>query len=111
MKYPLTCTTHATKSAFTERALKLLYIEHNIMGAWFKPGEPIITETQYQKLRAGVQTRWPYTGEKLSKVEWENYKTDRFDIKREILISERGRLKELLCSSTRFAPNLDDDII
>ena len=77
------------------------------MGDWVHEG---ITEIRYQKLRNAVQTRWPYTGEKLSKIEWKNYQEERFDKKQNVLINERGRLRELLYNSTRFSPNLDDDI-
>ena len=107
IKYHVTCVTHATKMAFIERSLRLLQKEHNIMGDWFRDG---ITETRYQKLRAAVQIRWPYTSEKLSKIEWKNYQEERFDRKQNVLINERGRLRELLYNSTRFSPNLDDDI-
>lgn len=110
IKYPLLCTTYGAKSAFIERANRLMQIEHNIMGAWYKPTEPLIPETEHNKLRAEVQARWPYSGEKLSKIEWENYQAERFDKKRNLLIAERGILKNLLYDSTRFSPNLDDDI-
>lgn len=107
IRYPLTCATYATKMAFIERALSLLQKEHNIMGDWFNNG---ITETRYQKLRAVVQTEWPYTTEKLSESEWTNYRKERFSRKGNVLLREKGRLKELLYDSTRFSPNLDDDI-
>ncbi len=110
VNYPVLCTTNAAKGAFIERAMRLLQIEHNIMGAWFKPSAPVISLSIYQKLRAAVQLRWPYTGEKLSKTEWVKYKNERFDVKQEVLVLERGRLKELLYASTRFSPNLDDDV-
>lgn len=109
MEYP-PFLTNAAKGAFTERAIRLLQIEHNIMGDWFRPTEPLIPESLHQKLRAAVQIRWPYDGKKLIKIEWEKYKKERFDIKQEALMTERGRLKELLYTSKRFSPNLDSDV-
>ena len=108
IKYPLLCATFATKTAFVERALRLLQKEHNIMGAWFREG---IALNRYEKLRNKVQTEWTYTEEKLPKIEWERYLEERFEVKSGRLINERLALKEALYTSTRFSPNLDDDII
>lgn len=108
VKYPLTAVTNAAKAAFVERAIELLRLEHNVVGKWFREG---INLEEYQTLRAMVQSRWPYDGEKLDKIEWEKYKEERFDVKSEVLISERGRLTNLMYNSTRFSPNLDDDIV
>ncbi|MCK5602179.1 hypothetical protein KAR91_09930 [Candidatus Pacearchaeota archaeon] len=110
IKYSLLCTTNAAKLAFIERSIRLMQEEHNIMGAWYRPSEPLISETKHNKLRAQVQERWPYNGEKLNKTEWDNYKDGRYKQKMDILKAERGRLKNLLYASTRFSPNLDDDI-
>ncbi|MCK5600855.1 hypothetical protein KAR91_03240 [Candidatus Pacearchaeota archaeon] len=111
IKYPITCITFATKTAFVERAARLLQIEHNIMGAWFSPQKPVITLEEYQKLRAAVQIEWPYSDGKLSKTEWQRYLETRFNVKMGKLVDERCNLKELLYTSTRFSPNLDDAII
>jgi hypothetical protein len=111
MNYPkLTCITNATKNEFVEISLSLLQQEHNIMGEWFHPDKPLILESRYHQLRAEVQIRWPYDGNKLSESEWGKYKDERFDPKWSVLVAEKGRLKELLANSTRFSPNLDDDI-
>ena len=110
IKYPLLCTTIAAKVAFVERGIRLLQKEHNIMGAWFSPQKSIITLEMYQKLRAAVQIEWPYNDEKLPKTEWQRYLETRFNMKMEKLVSERCILKESLYTSTRFSPNLDDDI-
>jgi len=108
IKYPLLCTTHAAKMAFVERALRLLQKEHNTIGAWFREGIPL---NRHEELRNKVQTEWPHTEKKLPEVEWKRYLKERFDIKTNRLLTERGILKEALYTSTRFSPNLDDDII
>lgn len=111
IKYPLLCVTDAAKNGFVKKALKLLYREHNTMGVWFHPDKPVITLARYQKLRAQVQLRWPYTGEKLSKVEWGKYLIERFDVKHIKLLDEKGLLEGKLENSTRFSPNLDSDVM
>ena len=87
IKYPLLCTTYATKTAFLERAIMLLQKEHNIMGAWFSEG---ITLNKYEKLRAKVQTEWPYTEEKLSRAEWDRYQEEYNDQEREVYLKSHG---------------------
>jgi hypothetical protein len=112
VKYPtLTATTYAAKYAFLKRLYVLLQQEHNIMGEWYNPGKSLITLETYQTLRAQVQQSFPFTNEKLSKEDWQRYQDDRFNPRLKILMSEEGRLKNQIYQSTRFSPNLDDDII
>ena len=110
INYPPLCVEDTEKLGFVKRALKLLYKEHGTMGVWFHPDKQVITLTRYQKLRPQVKSRWPYTGEKLSKAEWDKYFKERFDIKHERLISEKCFLESKLENSDRFSPNIDDDI-
>lgn len=107
INYPITCTTHATKMAWIERAIELLRIEHNVIGKWFREG---ITFEEYQTLRAWVQSRIDYRETKLTEAEWDTYKEIRFDKVSGKLHEARGQIRGLLYNSTRFSPNLDDDI-
>lgn len=111
IRYPFGCTTYAAKSAFIKKAIELLRLEYNIMGEWYHPEKSLIVESLHQKLRANVQTRWPYDGNKLDKVEWENYQKERYEKKETILHYEKSILDNEIYKSTRFSPNLDDDIV
>ena len=107
IKYPLTCTTHATKMAWIERAIELLRIEHNIIGKWFREG---ITLEEYQTLRAWVQQRIDYRSTRLTKTEWNTYLRTRYE-RIIVKLHEAGGInRQNLQDSVRFSPNLDDDI-
>jgi hypothetical protein len=107
IKYPITCVTNGSKNSWLMKAQELLRLEHNHMGAWHNTG---ITETRYQKLRAQVQIDFPYHAGKLSKVDWERYKSDRFDRKQKKINEAIGQMKQNMFNSTTYSPNLDDDI-
>ena len=86
----------------------MVEVTTRMIGKWYKEG---ILLSEYQKLRANVQQQYPYHIDKLSFEDWDMYKKERFEIKSNKLIQGRAELKELLYKSTRFSPNLDDDII
>lgn len=110
MKYPFLAQTNAAKYAFVKRGFELLRKEHNIMGDWYDPDLDLIPLVGYQGLRAFVQIAFPYDGKKLSEENWKKYLDGRFETKMKVLLTEEGRLKNLLYKSTRFSLNLDDDI-
>ncbi len=107
INYPITCTTHATKMAWIERAIELLRIEHNVIGKWYREG---ITFEEYQTLRAWVQSRIEHRDTKLTETEWNMYQRIRFEPISDKLHGARGQLRQMLYKSNRFSPNLDDDI-
>lgn len=111
IKFPLTCITNAQRQAWCQVAQILLQEEHNIMGKWYKITEPLIPETEHQKLRAEVQITFPYDGKKLKKENWVKYQEDRFN-KKSSLISEGIALyKKNIMENKTYSVNLDDDVV
>lgn len=106
----LTCITIADKTAFLLRANKLLTHEHNIMGDWWDEQKPVITSTRHQELSAEVQLAYPYSGEKLSTADWEEYRDGRFEKKFNRIVNALADFKDQCGNSTLYPVNLDDDI-
>ena len=111
IKYPLTHVTKGLRTAWLLRALKLLELEHNILGDWQDVDLPVIKLTRYQKLRAQVQQTYPYVeGEHLSQEDWAHYRDGRFEEKFNLITGALAGYKTLCGDSATSEPNLDDDI-
>ena len=78
--FPQDCTTPSGRTEYCYRAQELLRLDHNAKVADYKDG-------------------------KISKAEWQTYKTSTFDPKQETVIKELLKNRDMLKTSTKW--NID----
>lgn len=73
--YPVDCITSAQRTEYAYRCQELLRLLHNAMGTWYREG---LTLTQWRKLPAKIQIRYPYQT-KLPLTQWNDFKLNVFE--------------------------------